>query len=233
MINIVNGIVARPREFPWQVSIEDLTAFHFCGGSILNNRYVITAAHCTNGQDANRIRAVTGKEQRTDAGRKYDIQEIKQHENYRPLTTENDISLLHTSTAMVLDNMAEPICEPPVASATYDGSQMTVSGWGTTSYGGPSSLELRYAAIYGISNAECSSVGQYPGQITDDMICAHSSLGRDACQGDSGGPMVFKGAATNRFELVGIVSWGAGCGDKAGVYCRVTYMIDWIRLNAT
>jgi hypothetical protein len=99
------------------------------------------------------------------------------HEDYRPLTIQNDICLLKTSTPIAFDDTARAICAPGSAE-TYDGFQLIVSGWGTMSYGGISSMELRYAAVFGISNAECSKVGYYPGDITDDMICSHSTLER-------------------------------------------------------
>ena len=103
---------------------------------------------------------------------RYTLLEIKQHENYRPLTIQNDISLLHTADVIVLDNTAEPICPPPSGSTDYSGRQMTVSGWGTISYGGVQSIELRFANVYGITETACKFA--YPGSITDDMMCCDS-----------------------------------------------------------
>ncbi|KAK2151734.1 hypothetical protein LSH36_353g06046, partial [Paralvinella palmiformis] len=227
---IVGGEQARPREFPWQVSLEDRTEFHFCGASVLNQRYIITAAHCTDGKQPAQIIAVTGKVRRTDTGVKYSLLEIKQHENYRPLTIQNDISLLHTADTIVLDSTAEPICSPSSSSADYTGNKLTVSGWGTISYGGVQSIELRFANVYGISETACSRA--YPGSITTDMMCADSVHERDACQGDSGGPLVYKNPSTGAFELAGLVSWGVGCATNPGVYTRVTHFLSWIAANA-
>ena len=90
-------------------------------------------------------------------------------------------------------------------------------------------MELLYANVVGMSNAACSF--DYPGDITDAMICCDSPFFRDACQGDSGGPLVFNNGGS--FELVGLVSWGAGCATNPGVYTRVTLFLGWIAANAT
>ena len=85
---------------------------------------------------------------------------------------------------------------------------------------------LQWVQVPVISNAECNSV-DYPGDITEGMICAGDRTNTDACQGDSGGPLVVKNG--NQFVAIGIVSWGIGCASGyAGVYARVTPYLDWI-----
>ena len=93
--------------------------------------------------------------------------------------------------------------------------------------GGPCCPDaLQFVQVGVISNSECNSV-DYPGDITDGMLCAGDRNTVDACQGDSGGPLVVKSG--NNFVVIGIVSWGIGCASGyAGVYARVTTYLDWI-----
>ena len=208
-----------------QVSLQQFS--HFCGANILNDRWIITAAHCTDGSSPGSVTSVTSRITRTGPGREYDSAQIIVHEDYSSFSFANDISLIQTTDAMIIDDTARGVCAPS-ASNDYAGSQLTTSGWGTTSFGGPSSMELLYANVIGMSNSDCNS--DYPGQITDDMICCDSPFFRDACQGDSGGPLVFNNGGT--FELVGLVSWGNGCATNPGVYARVSVFLQWIADNA-
>ena len=100
-----------------------------------------------------------------------------------------------------------------------------VSGWGTLSSGGSSPNKLQEVTVQVTENANC---GNYPqNEITANMMCAGTE-GKDSCQGDSGGPLVTK--VSNRYHLVGVVSWGYGCAaaNYPGVYARITKVLDWI-----
>ncbi|ETL81078.1 hypothetical protein L917_18521 [Phytophthora nicotianae] len=83
-----------------------------------------------------------------------------------------------------------------------------------------SSLTLQEVNVRVISNAECNK--RYRNRITEGMICAGNGNGKDSCNGDSGGPLLANGV------VVGIVSWGGKCGTKAGVYTRLTYIMEFV-----
>ena len=121
-----------------------------------------------------------------------------------------------------------PACLPDLAT-DYDAVTAPVTGWGTTSFQGNRPVVLHEATVATMTNAACTTGTQYSaGDITDNMICA-AGEGRDACQGDSGGPLITL-EDNLYYSLIGVVSWGAGCGrsDAPGVYSRVTSQLSWI-----
>ena len=225
---IVGGEEATPGEFPWMVSIQNRSGFHFCGGSLIASDWVLTASHCTENASASQIQVVIGRHDLTsNEGQTITVSEIVMHPNYNSNSLNNDVALLRLSTAvsgvtpigLVSDEMT--VDDPDQAT--------TISGWGTLSSGGPSPDKLQKVEVPIVSNATCSS--SYPGQITAQMICAGlAEGGKDSCQGDSGGPMMVRDAAGTGWLQAGIVSWGNGCAWAGyyGVYARVSELKSWI-----
>nr|CAA72623.1 trypsin-like protease [Arenicola marina] len=227
---IVGGVEARPNEFPWQVSLTNTGGSHFCGGVVLNTNYVITAAHCTDGRTASDILVWVARTKIFDGvdGLQFDVTVLTQNADYHPGRIDNDISLLKTATAMPSDDTVRGACSP-IAGYAYPENQVTVSGWGTTSYGGLL-RHLLYTNVWTMTNADCDGLRRYS-QVSINMLCTAVNVpGRDACQGDSGGPLVINNSGS--FQIVGLVSWGIGCATAPGVYTRVTQFIDWIAQNA-
>ncbi|XP_066986868.1 clotting factor G beta subunit-like isoform X7 [Macrobrachium rosenbergii] len=227
---IVGGVETEVNEYPWQVAVVYAgTNSVFCGGSLLNDRIVVTAAHCILAIYNNNIIAEvllgahnlpypTATQQRIAlAGSGY-------HANYSSSTFDHDIGFLLLSSAVVLSERVKPVCLPDVLK-DYSGYQAVTSGWGTLSEGGPQPVVLNEVDVPILTNEACGQ--SYYGLVTSNMICAgYASGGKDSCQGDSGGPLVVEDSG--RWVLVGITSWGNGCArpGNPGVYTRVTRYIS-------
>lgn len=221
--NVVGGSPADIADFPYAVALTDASGSQFCGGSLIAEDKVLTAAHCAEGQDPADVVAVTGRtDLTTNEGNETPVSDIWIHPDYDGVSTGADVAVLTLSSA-VPD--AKPI---ELASATDDpsyapGTDATVAGWGTTSEGGSSSDTLLQGTVPVTSDEDCAAAygSEYDAQ---GMVCAGLPEGGvDACQGDSGGPLVVNGT------LAGVVSWGNGCArpDYPGVYARVgTYADD-------
>ncbi|XP_064099771.1 transmembrane protease serine 9-like [Macrobrachium nipponense] len=227
---IVGGVETEVNEYPWQVAIVYAgTSSVFCGGSLLNDRIVVTAAHCIlaiyNSNiiaevllGAHNLSTPTGTQQRTA------IAASGYHANYNASTFDHDIGYLLLSSSVLLSERVKPVCLPDVLK-DYSGYQAVTSGWGTLSEGGPQPIVLNEVDVPILTNEACSQ--SYNGWVTSNMICAgYASGGKDSCQGDSGGPLVVDDSG--RWVLVGITSWGNGCArpGNPGVYTRVTRYIS-------
>ncbi|GAA1223078.1 serine protease [Prauserella halophila] len=221
--NIVGGSPADIADVPYAVALTDAAGFQFCGGSLVAEDKVLTAAHCVEGQDPSDVVAVTGRtDLTTSEGSETPVTDIWLHPDYTGVTTGADIAVL-TLSSPVTD--AEPV---ELASATdgpgySPGADATVAGWGTTSEGGPSPDTLLQGSVPVTSDEDCAAA--YGSEYDPEgMVCAGLPEGGvDACQGDSGGPLAVDGV------LAGVVSWGQGCArpDFPGVYARVgTYAED-------
>jgi len=227
---IVGGRQARAGQFPWQVSLDDGRG-SFCGGTIINRNWVLTAAHCCDTSSPRDFDVVAGAHnlnRPTSNQRKYSLNRIVVHPNWNDRNNDFDIALLRTSSAMSLNRFRHPACKPRTNS--YSGSTSIVSGWGAIRSGGPSSSTLLYISVPILSNSQCNTHAEFrPNQIKASMLCAGrmSNNQQDSCQGDSGGPLVV--ARRNKYEIVGVVSWGYGCaGQSPGVYARVSSALSWI-----
>ena len=151
-------------------------------------------------------------------------------DGYNPNTLENDIALVGTHADFDFTLVGTyPVCLPKQGQVWDPNTVLTISGWGTLSYGGSEPNILQVAEIPFVSDEICESY--YPDSITEDMICA-GMPGVDTCQGDSGGPMTAVNPETGRVELVGVVSFGAGCASAPGVYCEVAQKVDFIKTVA-
>merc|ERR1719341_2685408 len=230
---IVGGAVTEENEYPWQVGL--LSSLNsrapFCGGTLVSDKEVLTAAHCT--QDS--VGYVTLGEHdltKADGEKKVRVCGITNHPNYNEQTVDYDFSILTLCESVTFTTDISPACLPPSSSTNYDNRQAVVSGWGTLSTGGSTPTVLHEVTINTMSNAQCtgSTTAYSSNDITSRMICASAS-GKDACQGDSGGPLVTQ--TSGSYTLIGVVSWGFGCADARapGVYARVTSQLSWINSN--
>lgn len=226
-MRIVGGSEVEPNSLPFQVSLQyPLFNFHFCGGSIFNSEYIITAAHCCAGQSAGDLRVNAGEHSLSSndgTEQLRDVAEIIMHPNYNPFNINNDICLLKMKKPLEFNSGAGPIGLPSPMEE-FSGTA-EVSGWGTLYSGGPSPDKLMAVTVPIISDDDCRR--KYDeSSISDSMMCA-GETGKDSCQGDSGGPLTCSGV------LCGIVSWGISCAaDYPGVYTQVSYFNDWIHANA-
>jgi len=234
---IVGGSEAGDGEFPWQVSLRSIGgigATHFCGGSVIDKDWVLTAAHCCAGQIPLTMHVVAGgielnsfeNEEQT-----VNLQKIIMHPNYDSSTISNDICLLHLSESLEFTDWVQPLALPQMLQETDAGTMCTVTGWGTLSEGGfglPNKLHKVDVPV--VSDEDCNESYASTNPILDSMICAGlPEGGKDSCQGDSGGPFTCPNAE-GVVESVGIVSWGVGCARPGypGVYTQTSYYVDWI-----
>jgi len=228
--DIVGGVEVNPEfKYPWTCTMEYTVGGQFCGGSLIDASYVLTAAHCSVGLNPNTVRIVCHRHdlassQASEGAVQRTITRITVHPNYNRLTLNNDVALWQLSSPITNVDIV-----PIDSNGDYDsvGVTSTVVGWGAIREGGPSSNVLREVDVPIISNTVCNQ--QYGGDITDAMICAYvDGGGKDSCQGDSGGPL-FVNKNSNPVQI-GVVSWGQGCArdNYAGVYARVSYLSDWI-----
>ncbi|KAG8201307.1 hypothetical protein JTE90_016788 [Oedothorax gibbosus] len=232
---IVGGTMSVPHEFSWMVALLRRGRF-YCGGVIINNWYILTAAHCILGIKISDLKVRLGEfdfHQRTDHQMDIPVSEIKRHALFVTLTFQHDIALLKLKRRIEYTKFIGSICLPKKEEGDFTSTNATVVGWGTVSFGGAASPVLRKVTVPVWDNKKCDDTYVFE-RITDAFMCAGSSEnGEDACQGDSGGPLMSMNG-DGRWSVIGIVSWGRRCGDPSypGVYTRVTSYLDWIAENA-
>jgi len=239
---IINGQPTDISEVPWQVAlvnaniVDDFDA-QFCGGSIISERWLLTAAHCLIGKSSADIDVLPGITTLGQAGStRIKVQQSISHPNFNGVTFDNDIALLKLSTPIQLSNPNTQLIALPYdqEASTWPAANTSavVSGWGNTTTAGISyPAELMAAVVEVLADPDDPSCGSYPGTefFPALMLCAADlTVGRDSCQGDSGGPLAIE--VGDSWALAGIVSWGYDCADPAfpGVYTRVTQYLSWI-----
>uniref|UniRef100_A0A1Q3FET4 Putative trypsin-like serine protease n=1 Tax=Culex tarsalis TaxID=7177 RepID=A0A1Q3FET4_CULTA len=236
---IVGGFPAEQDATLHQVSIRyrtlDELSFgrgHICGGSLINNRTVLTAAHCLvdleTGQrfPASTFRVVGGsvdRMQQTENTVVVNVDKTYVHTGFDPNNIENDIALMILSTPIPNEH---PTLRPIERASSQPSSATScqTSGWGTTIFGQNVSPNTLLAVNVTVQPTElCNGTTSYDGHLRAGMFCA-GQTGKDACQGDSGGPLVCDG------KLAGVVSHGKNCGldGYPGIYSDVAYYRGWI-----
>lgn len=226
---IVGGEESVPGSRPWMVSLQ--RSSHFCGGSLIKNDWVLTAAHCVDGSSTSGLYAVVGRHAwNGSGGQRIAVSQIIVHPSYNDSTSDHDIALLKLSSPVTLGLTLMQLPDADLINeAAAPGDIVTVLGWGTTTEGGSIPSNLREVDVPVVSNTTCNSSSAYNGQITGNMMCAgYAAGGKDSCQGDSGGPLMFTYAGAD--YQAGIVSWGEGCArpNKYGVYTKLLNYVSWV-----
>ncbi|MBN3303540.1 FA7 factor, partial [Amia calva] len=238
---IVGGTECTKGHCPWQVChafilLQVLLMYGtkgFCGGVILQPKWVITAAHCLELLKVKFLKVVVGEhhtELNEGTEQTIKVVQIIIHEKYVPLTADNDIALLKLQQPIVYSTYVVPICLPEQMFSERELTAIrysTVSGWGKRSENGPVSIVLQQLEVPRLKSKECIEYSKV--NITDNMFCAGYFEGeKDSCKGDSGGPLVTKYKDT--WFLTGVVSWGKGCAQPGhyGIYTKVSNYLDWI-----
>ena len=216
--NVVGGTRASQGEFPWMVRLS-----MGCGGSLLTNQVVLTAAHCVSGTGSNTsITATLGVvDLQSSSAIKVKSKYVYRSPQYVNYDRGNDWALI---------KLASPVNGVPLitlaTSTSANTGNFTIMGWGSTSEGGAQQRYLRKATVPFVSDSVCGGAYRDAGDnfVDNAMICAGfmDQGGVDTCQGDSGGPMIK--STSSGVVQVGIVSWGEGCAEPGfpGVYTEVT-----------
>jgi trypsin len=195
---IVGGVNTDIGEYPWQIGLlaANNIGAQICGGTLVSDRYVVTAAHCTAGRNASQLFVAVGdtilgvNDETTSFI--YPVKTITDHPDYVDATEGNDISLLELDATIDLNTYPniKPICLPEQGT-TYGDQLATVSGLGTVGSNEPSPAHLNEVDVQIFPDGDC---GYMNAGMTSDMICAGiKSGGKDSCQGDSGGPLFPRG----------------------------------------
>ncbi|XP_063695811.1 trypsin-like [Culicoides brevitarsis] len=225
---IVGGVNAKPNEFPYQVSLQRNENSHFCGGSILSELWVVTAAHCKLDEPMEVVAGEHDFKEETGREQRRNVVEFITHENYGGSVGPDDIAVVRIDEPLKMNDYVQPINLPQPN--TYPQGRAILSGWGSISripgvY--PNILQKANMPIH--SQSTCKRLWTNS-PYADTNVCAGPLLGSSSsCSGDSGGPLAQK--TDNEFTLVGIVSWGQiPCGTplKPGVFVEVSQYIDWI-----
>ena len=225
---IVNGVDTTIQAHPYQVSLQTNSGFHFCGGSIISEDIIVTAAHCMQKYKAHEFKVRLGSTEYNKGGELVAVKAFRNHEGYIAATKEYDVAVIKLATPV---RQSTTVRYVKLAESTPStGTTGVVTGWGVKCFlfcqKSPEILQKVEVDI--IDEEQCaSSEYKYGGSIKKTMLCAYA-VKKDACQGDSGGPLVA------RNELVGVVSWGKGCAVKGypGVYCDIASVRSWIENTA-
>ncbi|XP_056621414.1 transmembrane protease serine 3 [Triplophysa dalaica] len=219
---IVGGNVSGPGQVPWQVSLYYQNQ-HFCGGSVISDRWIVTAAHCVYGFAQPVLWGVHAGISDHPMSGAVAVEKIIFHANYKRNGLGYDIALIKLKQLLTFNDQLSPICLPTHGETFETGQMCLISGWGATTDGGESSTSLQSAQVPLLSSRQCRRPGR-----TSWNICAGFLQGAaGGCQGDNGGPLACRGSA---WTLVGTASLAQSCGQKnePGVYTSITQSLTWI-----
>lgn len=245
---IVGGEDTEPNEYPWQayVFVEDRNDPGFgisCGGSLISDRHVLSAAHCfpnslVDFANTSNVLVIMGVHDFTNFQQTQtefrNAKSVTMHPQYDDITTDNDFAVIELDSPISFSAAPNirPVCLPSSGSNLPTGADVTATGWGTTSFQGSSANILQEVTVPTVSSSNCQqNLANVGITITSNMLCAGLAAGgKDSCQGDSGGPLVSNHFTNNFYELYGVTSFGYGCAlpNKPGIYAKVTAALGWI-----
>ncbi|NWU67833.1 TMPS4 protease, partial [Pterocles burchelli] len=226
MPRVLGGSPAAIEAWPWQVSLQ-YRGEHICGGTIIDPHWVLTAAHCFKNNPIIQRWHVKAGSNLLSGTTTLAVEKVFVAEPTRPSPKDNDIALVKLQAPLQVSDSSKPICLPYFDEELLPGTSLWVIGWGYTQEHGKLSETLQQAEVKLIDTESCNQAA-YHGEVTEKMLCASVPEGGvDTCQGDSGGPLQYGG---QHWQVVGIVSWGQGCGTPStpGVYTSVRAYLEWI-----
>jgi secreted trypsin-like serine protease len=243
----VGGQRAEKGEFPWQIMLNRLfldeqtgqEMMELCGGTIINEEWVLTAAHCTQGTKASEYTVKLGiLDMTTSNGYKASVSKVIHHQqfqmNEQTGLVKNDIALVKLSGKIDFQQYTdlEPVCLAQASTSLT--TTCLISGYGYTAYNaatktGTQATHLNYATEPLTDNSHCTKL--YPYFNATQNVCAGGTTrgGTGTCMGDSGGPLQCKGS-DGKYYQVGVVSYGMPCAlaNDADVFTKVSNYIQWI-----
>lgn len=240
---ILGGHVSQAGAWPWLVAMVHAPSGRaFCGASLINSRFLITAGHCAALLPIHLLEVWLGSHDLShflEEGRMVrTVSKIIIHEEFHSRSLRNDIALLRLAEPVRSSYAVRPICLPPNRTfdtglaAGNDSSTGVVAGWGLTKEDGKPSSRVMEVRLPFLKVSRCRDLYESINPVSDYMLCTfyNASSGiKDACKGDSGGPLVVEGA-DGRWVQAGVVSFGYGCGRRGypGVYTRLSRYLLWV-----
>jgi len=238
---IFGGSTTDKNEYPWMARIISTYSNgrrYGCGGSLISNKWVVTAAHCVQKEKygiAKEIFLGLGQHDSSSNAKGEKVEKVIVHENYIRKNLQNDIALLKLQQPVDFNKYSHirPICLPSNSSEKYWGSRAIVAGWGKTGENeGPSNVLLE-ANVTVLSNIECTKFHRH-----DSVICAKTTgegnTVQGHCSGDSGGPLITRREGQTSYTLIGVVSWTIvpfTCMNESnpGGFAEITHFLQWIK----
>ncbi|CAG4977641.1 unnamed protein product [Parnassius apollo] len=230
---IVGGSSTSIENYPYVSALLYLSSQAYvqtCVGTIINNRAILSAAHCFYGHSASSWRIRVGSSYANSGGTVFTTAQIIIHPSYTQYSNDNDVAIMHSSAAFTFSNSVRAA---GIAGTNYnvaDNQALWSVGWGKASSSGSFSEQLRHFESRSINLSTCQSIYvQLAMYLTDNMMCSGwLNASGNECQGISGGPLVHNSV------IVGIHSWGAQCqlARYPGISTRVSAYTSWIQSNA-
>lgn len=237
---IINGQPAENGVWPWMVSFGP-KRFHHCGGALITNEFILTAAHCFDTDEPIDISKVEIRIGLTDLlnvtkENLYAIETLFLHHQFDRESYANDIALIRLDRPVF---SILPICLPDVSSSDYPpiGRQVVAIGWGHVDdpLTSPLPTKLQQTSLpvlpldYHQENRSWFCFDQEIDRPSEQFCAGFIDGHSDTCQGDSGSPLMF--FVDQHWQIVGLVSYGTGCAQERlpGIYTRVSNYVEWIK----
>ncbi|RZC41676.1 Trypsin domain containing protein [Asbolus verrucosus] len=231
-LRIIGGDEARAGQFTFMaaITVQTETTQHFCGGALISNEWIVTAAQCVSGASLLTVRLGSIHLNKADPSSvTVATSHVVPHPDFNPETLENDIGLAKLRLPVELTDYIQPIALG--TSKISNLARPTAVGWGQTSDASPAlAATLNYVGLAVLTNEECRLT--YGGQITDNMVCVDGNYNEGTCIGDSGSPLVVRPIGGTYLTLIGVSSFFSANGcestDPSG-YTRTYPYTDWIK----
>ncbi|XP_001353329.2 serine protease 3 [Drosophila pseudoobscura] len=236
---ITNGDLAVVGQFPYQagLNISFGNTSTWCGGTLISHRWIVTAAHCTDGAESVTVYlgAINIQDENEPGQRRFEVAKSGMivHTNWTASTVANDISLIRLPILVRFTDSIRSAGLPRRVNGsypTYEYQKAYASGWGRDSDSSDVvSPTLRFVKMPILPHTLCKMY--WSGAVSENMICMSTTSGKSTCQGDSGGPLVVM-EGNDTPTLIGSTSFGTNMGCEVGfpaVFTRITSYLEWIR----